>query len=1281
MFAFIKKFLLWILGAILFIALIGILLFFAWWVEIPPLTLILILSGIAAVIAIFFAGRRIKIWLNKRQYIKKMLTSVPVEESIVPTTQKQMLLAFDQGLQKIKKSPQNHGKIQAVYSQPWALMLGNSNPQSLIENLTSSKIPANELTKPLRWHFLHNLTLLELDSSLISIGVQNPQNYEYWEDFFTKIVDERKNEPINALIINISATGLFPKGLQNTPYDMANQLQNLALSQEQELSIRDYALTLRSHIEKIMSVLAASVPLYVLVNNIDALYGMNTLPIRLTHTLKEQVLGRVFEDSLLAKNTLQKTNNGAYYAQKAILSAKSVLEQFIENEAVIGNFPQKNELYASTILSKMEDGLSIFMENLLHTLPHSQNPILRVIAFTCSAENSFTQNIVPSSNSQHLSLAPKSTVPQVHTLTPINFAAPQIVNDLLTNVSESVPMANATQMANPIQNVPLMSAPLSLSPTPSNESSTEENKNHLQNTPVSTTFNHTHSLLQTNTPENSTNLEQKLTAPCFIAELFNSIIPKDRFLYKLNLKIKTNKMWIIPAFSGYYLLLFVFCSILAMSSLHNLQTFEDIDKKASEQYFLPVTQNTSLQALQESFQKIVYLENADDSWLLPYFGINSIVVDLEKRKQDFRKNMQKNAISAVFDEIRTYSKENTIATATASTSASTPYFEMQKLLWMQKAITDRIESGKTKSIRDMPFPQNSGTNNDVWNVVFGELYLAYVDYSSEQSLAALAKQIGTDANLLFSSFGYDLLAEIEYEVNTKMYDAEISIARFWSTIPAGSKHYITVPASYTQKGFDFIQKQFTEILTLTGQTDLDLSNYPTWKQYLEYYARIWTDFAMQADYAWTDITRASTLVTMANIDNVYKNPYIRLFQTMAENLAPLQGTHTEAWIDNTFLMNSLLELSKLVGDSDPNSLLATPALILKTLKNSPEHLRVLQKEILDSHSPSYLIDLVESLSQYFKALEAIKDTIKSSTGSFELAKVQFGGANYGNVDESNFTLAKNALVKSLAFTGDTDMLTDIDTHYNDNAATYLIDGPYRFLAHALTIVAAKELQAHWDASIVPAVAVIPSDQLTTVLFSDQGGLITDFINLEAGAFLQRLSGYYDPQVFDNNYFPFTMDFLTFIQDGQEAVYKQPQDSYTIKINSQTGSMNADAKEHLQYVELSLACQDKNYTLRNSNYPENATFQYAPKTCSSTKLSFSFPSIQFTYDYANFEDFLQDFSYGEKEFSSSDFPSVQAQLDELGIKRITVRMLPENASTVLEVVDNLSPLPARICGVW
>ena len=135
--------------------------------------------------------------------------------------------------------------------------------------------------------------------------------------------------------------------------------------------------------------------------------------------------------------------------------------------------------------------------------------------------------------------------------------------------------------------------------------------------------------------------------------------------------------------------------------------------------------------------------------------------------------------------------------------------------------------------------------------------------------------------------------------------------------------------------------------------------------------------------------------------------------------------------------------------------------------------------------------------------------------------------------------------------------------------------------------------------------------------------------------------------------------------------------HTVTVNALPTGANADAKSRPYQSILTLQCAPTpGGTLNNFNFPVSAIFNWSQTTCGDTTLQIKVENLTLVRRYAGplgFARFIQEFVSGTKVFVPQDFPTVQAQLEALDVKAISVRYTFTGQEMLLRGQEQLQTL--------
>ena len=339
----------------------------------PKWFVVFILIGLTGLI---FLGKLIKM-LWKMFFLKKSVQKiVEIEESELNFTD-----ADKDNSKKLKKRLQNaiinmknhpdlkYNKGNPIYVLPWYLIIGESGTGKTTAICSSGlgsqfselhKIEGSGGTKDCDWWIFDTAIILDT-AGRFTINVDKERDSKDWEVFLKHLGKYRKKEPINGIIVCVSA----------------EKLQNNSKIQE----LKTDALHIRHRIKSVMEIVGAKFPIYILVTFCDKIEGMKTFA-DLPDINQEQAFGNINHsyqstsiDEFLEKTMKKITNRLKDLRKISIHSSPDKLRDLIL-------FPNEFE--------KLEDNLKVFVLEIFSKAQFPDPPILRGIFFSSSKQDGKT---------------------------------------------------------------------------------------------------------------------------------------------------------------------------------------------------------------------------------------------------------------------------------------------------------------------------------------------------------------------------------------------------------------------------------------------------------------------------------------------------------------------------------------------------------------------------------------------------------------------------------------------------------------------------------------------------------------------------------------------------------------------------------------------------------------------------------------------------------------------------------------------------------------------------
>ncbi len=254
------KILLIILGLAVLAGLIALLTInrgWAWWVGLT------IMAGILGLIMGLFFLKRYYMRRREKKFVRRIVELDDAAIKTAPLHERQQLQDLQQHWKEsveLLHDSYLRKKGNPLYVLPWYLIIGESGTgkTSAINNARLSS-PLTEMagkgripsTRNCDWWFFKEAVILD-SAGRYTIPIEEARDREEWEQFLALLSRYRRREPLNGLIITVSAEDLKAAD----PNKLREDGQNI-----------------RKRIDQLMRVVGAKFPVYLLVTKMDLVYG------------------------------------------------------------------------------------------------------------------------------------------------------------------------------------------------------------------------------------------------------------------------------------------------------------------------------------------------------------------------------------------------------------------------------------------------------------------------------------------------------------------------------------------------------------------------------------------------------------------------------------------------------------------------------------------------------------------------------------------------------------------------------------------------------------------------------------------------------------------------------------------------------------------------------------------------------------------------------------------------------------------------------------------------
>ncbi|SMP73344.1 type VI secretion system protein ImpL [Desulfonatronum zhilinae] len=737
----------------------------------------------------------------------------------------------------------------------------------------------------------------------------------------------------------------------------------------------------------------------------------------------------------------------------------------------------------------------------------------------------------------------------------------------------------------------------------------------------------------------------------FLHDFFSAILPKDRFGFRmlgeyLSWRTATTNL----ALGAWMLLLLTLVGLSSLSYVQIRKAMQPVHETFSQAPAMGADLAQDMITVGLMRDRIAGMQRDLHGGIWPRMGFyqgQSALTGLKGTYNTwFRDNIltpTDEAMGQKFVNLGAHDQEDVLA----------PYLEY--LVWRIDTLKAR-EAGKPRSDepgQDGPVQALAlafGGRLPYVAAFFPDMYRSYAVWEGDTGiLSRERREMQMWANRIIEIEGQDMHWLTDWAASRpNLHD--VTLSDFW--VGLGQVHgEPRVSRAYTQQGRGEIQKLLEQVaLTAADPEAFDKREQAFWQWYATQFADQWEAFYKHFDLGMDKlVTRDDWLKTSASMATL-DNPYFNLITRLRDEHASIAGIRFDPAGVNRFHQ----EFDFLIENYRAKQMGASLDARIS------EKIKQLEARVFNLDDS---LAAVEHFQTYMEQLKALQQVTATMDAAYRFASQDYGMLG-GEQSPEDIAIAAVNNISHLLVKGQAVGWRDF---------WQLVEGPLIFLVTMITYETACAVNDLWESQVLAETVNIPSRELWTTLFGDQG-VVPPFLSGTGQPYLRRTQEGWGPMTWLDVPFPFRQDFLTFLDQGSVR-RQQIQPKYVVPITTLPTNVNGEAKSEPYQTTLTLQCAAQPQILDNFNFPNSLDFAWEPATCDDVDLRIYFREATLSQTWPGewgFRDFLRDFRAGRKVYTPDDFPQQKNILEGLDVRRIQVNYTMRNVDPVLAIQD-LPPL--------
>ena len=751
----------------------------------------------------------------------------------------------------------------------------------------------------------------------------------------------------------------------------------------------------------------------------------------------------------------------------------------------------------------------------------------------------------------------------------------------------------------------------------------------------------------------------------FLHDFFEKILPKDRGLFAPTKRaIEWSRLTRNLGLISWILIGVALCGLLSFSFVKNLRTLRGMSNVFAKPPELKGELLTDLIAMDQISKAIVRVEEENQGWWIPRFGLRESMYVEGELKEKFARHFQHGFLTP-FDR--------QMSSVMASQTSSAPDEEIGRyaahLTRRINILKSRLDNEALATLKTLPQPpavalftsRDQGVQAEE-RQMFGSLFL----YSTlwRKDIGEINKELDILRSWLrhlLSLKGANLQWLVAWE-NSSGTGRPVTLGDFWGGAQQKAEEK-TISPGFTRKGKESIDSFVREIETALPEPVLTASAKKAFEIWYSASAfEVWKQFAAGFPEGAKRLQGEKEWQIQAELAPLDRGAYFAFLNRIASDLEPLTtAAAIPPWLDQVYQFQTIKKMG-----SQPGFVVNTADKLFSRIEKT---IKTGGGEVSDTH-----LAMARAYHEYAAALTAITGQLKTRNQAYQAVAQAY--AEDPSSGKSPFLGAinaasslKNGLMKGAQA---------------DDAVWGLIAGPLNYLGTFAGKEAACALQSQWEEKVLPELQ--GGDLHAMQVLVKQDNPVSKFVKGTAEPFLgwKAQRGYAAKEVLPGGV-PFDPVFLSFLNKGVDAP-KMIRPGYSVVIKGMPTDANRGARIKPHGTRLELQCAGANpQLLMNLHYPISKTLLWSPEGCGSVLFQIEVSNLMLTKKYEGpqaFPAFLHDFGTGTRTFFPWEFPAEKAALEKLGIKYIKVNYLfGGEYADVRQFVSMSGRIPRSIASCW